>query len=479
MKNIRIMKNSILLIFILFIVSACADSLEKLNVDENRPSEVTPGQVLPSVSIRLADILGVVAWNRTDQIMQYHSITNDVNFNNYVFLPGNTSGFWDELYYILGNIDLIESNAQTSGFEAYRGAALVYKAYLMTTLSELWIDVPYLEAGLGLEGVNQPVYNTQEEIYLDVLSMLEEANTLFAMGSGFIQDGDHIYDGDELQWQKLANSLRLRYLLRLSNVTSVDAGTEIAEIFNSGLPLLESNDDNALFTFDGVNNIASVTSSIVTKDVTRLNEAYVDYLQLIGDPRLSYFADLPVGDEDSEIIYTEFVGIESGILDPSLFGTTTSSPSDLFFSTLGAKDYVFMTHSEVAFIQSEAILNGWITGDAEAVYEEAIKSNMNFWGLALPEGYFDQEDAAWDGSLERLIQQKWVSFYNTGSIEAWGDYKRTGYPELVAGPANVTGGVIPTRFLYPLSEQSLNSVNYTSAAASIGGDNNLAMHWYQ
>jgi hypothetical protein len=474
----NLLKYSLAILFFTTMTIGCQDSLVELNKNDNLPTDARPSLLLPSVAFRTANILSTSAWRYTDQVMQYHTVSDIVNFNIYDFSPGPTTNVWDELQLTLGNVKLMETNSQERGLEAYLGAAYVLKAYLAATVTELWIDAPFSEAGLGLTGNSQPKYDTQQEIYIEVLNLLKQANTLFNSSPSFLQGGDVIYGGNVKKWQKLSNSLRLRYLLRLSKITSVNAATEIAAIINNPtqFPIFENRADEATYNFSGVSpDVPAILNLTSLADLTVVNRAYVDYLQPLGDPRLDFFARKPTANPTGP-----HVGIESGIQNPSNQRDQVSAARlNLFFQTPGLKDFPFMSFSELEFIRAEAALNGWTTEDPEVHYESAITANMSFWGLALPSGYFSQPDAAWNGTLERLMQQKWVSFYNTGSIEAWGDYKRTALPVLVPGPASVTGGVVPTRFLYPLTEQSLNNTNYTSAAARIGGDKNTASHSYQ
>jgi hypothetical protein len=474
----KILKYSLVVLLLTTVTIGCQDSLVELNKNENLPTEARPSLLLPSIAFRTANILSTSAWRYTDQVMQYHTVSDIVNFNIYDFSPGPTASVWDELQLTMGNVKLMEANSKDPGLEAYLGAAYVLKAYLAATITELWIDAPFSEAGLGLTGNSQPKYDTQENIYNEVLNLLTQANTIFSASPVFLQGGDLIYAGNAKKWQKLSNSLRLRYLLRLSKVPSINSEDQIEAIINNPtqFPIFENRADEAIYNFGGVSpDVPAILNLTSLADLTLINRAFVNYLQPLGDPRLDFFARKPTSNSTGP-----HVGIESGIQNPANERDKVSaSRLNLFFQNPGLKDFPIMSFSELEFIRAEAALKGWTSEDPRIRYESAVTANMNFWGLALPAGYFSQPDAAWNGTLDRLMQQKWVSFYNTGSIEAWGDYKRTALPALVPGPANVTSGIVPTRFLYPLTEQSLNSTNYKSAVSRIGGDNNTASHSYQ
>jgi hypothetical protein len=79
------------------------------------------------------------------------------------------------------------------------------------------------------------------------------------------------------------------------------------------------------------------------------------------------------------------------------------------------------------------------------------------------------------------MEQKWVAYYHNNTVEAWGEYKRTGLPALTPGPlaTTITNGQVPTRVFYPTLEQSVNADNYRAATERIGGDVITARHWYQ
>jgi hypothetical protein len=147
-----------------------------------------------------------------------------------------------------------------------------------------------------------------------------------------------------------------------------------------------------------------------------------------------------------------------------------------FLLDQGAADAILMTYAEVQFILAEAALRGWIAGDAKAYYEAGVQASFEQWGVAMPADYFSATQP-YDGTLDRIIEQKWFALFFQG-LEAWYDYRRTGLPELLPGPANVNGDRVPRRFLYPSTEQSLNADNYQAAVDRLGGDNiNISAWW--
>jgi hypothetical protein len=137
-----------------------------------------------------------------------------------------------------------------------------------------------------------------------------------------------------------------------------------------------------------------------------------------------------------------------------------------------------MTYSEVLFLRAEAAQRGWIAGSAAALYEAAIRANMNQyddWGPANAptdaeiDAYVAQTRVVFSSAtgLQQIQLQKWISLFMQGS-EAFANQRRTDLPALVAGPDLQTSR-IPVRFFYPEGEQSLNSANLAAAVANQGG----------
>jgi hypothetical protein len=82
--------------------------------------------------------------------------------------------------------------------------------------------------------------------------------------------------------------------------------------------------------------------------------------------------------------------------------------------------------------------------------------------------------------LEMINTQYWAATLFDG-YEAWCNWRRTGYPVLtpVVYPGNNTGGTIPRRFPYPLSEAASNPVNYKAAKDGVpGGDVLTSRVWW-
>lgn len=61
--------------------------------------------------------------------------------------------------------------------------------------------------------------------------------------------GDVIFNGDVSKWKKLANSLRMRFAMRISNVAPQKAQEEFEATLQDEGGIFQSNDDNALIQY--------------------------------------------------------------------------------------------------------------------------------------------------------------------------------------------------------------------------------------
>jgi len=495
MKNIYKIK---VLILTAFLFAACTEGFEEINVDKNLPLEANSGQLLTSTIFDGLNPHLNVQLGLTNQIMQYNVFrnSNDLDAYNFVSGAGTFESFWKAAYHVILDSNESIAFAEENELNAYVGAGKTINAFYLASLTELWIDVPYSQGATGLDNI-QPSYDKQQDIYPQILTLLEEANTALANDTeGFVLDGDILFDGDLMLWRKMANSLRLRYLLRLANQGSVNAASQINSIVSnpSTYPIIESNTEAAIYDFTGVSPNTSDFSLRTALSGLSPSARYVDVLDGVDanddaddDPRLAFFASKPIGDGVNPY-NGPFVGVLSGTTREVAQGTGgnaeiwASQFTSRFQDERGLLDFVFINYAEVQFILAEARLNNWITtSTAQSYYEIGIAANLAYWNLDMPSGFLTRADVVWDDTLNTLMNQKWIAMFFNNTLEMWGDHKRTGLPNLVPGPlaTTVKNGVVPTRVFYPALEQSVNADNYNAASSSIGGDEITVRHWYQ
>jgi hypothetical protein len=343
-----------------------------------------------------------------------------------------------------------------------RAASLILYSYAFAMITDLYGPAPYSQALSATTGINKPVYDDQETIYSALLDSLALANELLQGQTKMeVEQGyDVLCQGDARLWQKFANSLRLRMLMRISGKTDVSA--QLQQLLGSGdCPLIESNLENIRFNYPGISPqnyfpLYDVLSEEASDAGYRISQTMVDYLTETGDPRLAVYAMLNNNGE--------YAGLPNGT-------GATSGQIDTYSrinTRYGQKDRpgIFLSYSEVLFLMAEAASRGLTVGDAKSLYEQAVRANFIELGLT-EEDYntFISSAVGQYTNLERLLIQKWVMLFGRG-LEAWTEYRRTLIPDLV--PADYAFiDVLPRRFLFPLTEEQTNNGNLQQAIMTL------------
>jgi len=494
------MKKSFITYIFLFtcllVIVGCAAEFEEINTNPNQTEEVLPQLLMPNIIRTVVSEQVGNAWSPGNLVVQYSAQIRDPGTDRYVW--GSFSGLWNTMYNILRDVNNLEQLGQERDESNYIGIALVMKSWIYQVLTDSYGDIPYSQAQQGKSNrVFFVPYDRQEAIYEGMLADLERANELLNENGGII-NGDILFDGDYMKWRKLANSLRLRLLVRRSN--QVEPGSEIQNIINNPaqFPIMESNEDNAALAY--LSETPNLFPIANTREGSwldrRLSKTLADELNAIEDPRLPIFAQPTENSVDSFQLGLgplKWRGVRNGEEDENL-----SSDIDRNVSQLGSIYYIrqgtavpaeglIMSYAEVQFILAEAAAKGWASGDAEAYYLEGIQASVDYYaGVAgttvqVDPTYFEQEAVAFnpDNALEQIGLQKWIALYFNG-LEGWFEWRRTGFPDLQPAIVNSNNDQIPVRFQYPLDQQTLNPDNYQQAVSNQGLDDiNTKVWWDQ
>jgi len=468
---------------ILFVlILGCTNDFEETNANPNQPEEVSADLVLSTVLTTLANQAAMSGWNNGNIVAQLTAKINFTGFDRYDW--GTESGLWNTYYGILPEIEIIRQSAlaEETKNTTYEGIALVLRAYVFANLTDNWGNVPFSEAIAGAEGNFTPVYDNQEAIYTAIIQDLKQAETLIAIGQPIL-GGDIIYGGDTEKWRKFANSLQLRYLMRISN--KIDVSQDIQAIVDSGI-FIATNEDNALMAYPATTQIDSwpvSTSRIGSFDEHRMSETSEAILKQFNDGRLdAWFQPTDNPEDDPEL----FVGLTNGLSEDnaSNFNGGASNVSRLnqayFYNSTNSVRAAMLQTAEVHFILAEAAQRGLISADAEILYNEGVRLSFEYWEVDQDlNAYLAQDGVSYDNELETIITQKWLASFLVG-FEAWYDFRRTGLPSvIVPGPDNVNNDRVPVRFLYPDSEQTLNADNFNTAVSELGENTINVKGWWE
>jgi hypothetical protein len=494
---------SLLLIPGMFAINSC-DDFSDVNVNPNATYTPTPEFVF-SKSVYDA---GLNSSNHASLLlgnMQYLTSYNDVaGFGSkYVAAQQLRSSqvFSDSYPNQINEIEEVVRALQgQDAFVNQLSIARIWRVFCYHRLTDVYGDIPYSESAQGYLLNFQPVYTSQEDIYADMLKELQEATAaLSTSGGASFGSGDVIYRGNIEQWRKFGYSLMLRLGMRLTEVASGDAETWVKRAIAGGVIMNEA-DIAAIRNYNATGQTLTrnpLAYQLLTSDYSARNgwtnteggkyqETFIDSLKDNQDPRLSVLAVVwqAANPPDSSVVVpNSSPGIQRGMADnisgsrPPFFRKLSEpNPATVL---LESAPLLLFTTQEVNFLLAEAAVRGWYTGaTAEDLFEAGIRAGLHQWEYAVGaagaitpsavEAYVTQHPFATGATNEEKYEQIYTQFWMGAfpdATEVFNTYRRLGYPALTPNnyPGNATGGKLIRRFMYPTSEQSLNTDSYSEA----------------
>lgn len=467
------MRSRRALVASLVLVVGCAEGLTEVNQNPNAPTDVGPQFLLPqAIRSAVENTYGRMMLAHTSIWSQHTVQIQYPDEERGIVRPGTIQAFWTSYYAgSLRDIQTVIDKGRAAQQPNVEAVGLIWKTWIFHQLTDLWGDAPYLEALRAEEGITTPAYDTQQAIYLAMIQTLRDAVALLDPAEADFGSGDILYGNDFVKWGRFANSLRMRLAMRLSERAAATAQAEFVAANSAGG--FTSDADNAMLEWPGApyQNPLYENYGPDARDDDGISATMVDTLTSLADPRLELYAE-PAGEDG------EYRGLGNNIETPPLSLVWYSRIGNFWRADGAATPTAIMTYSEVLFLQAEAVQRGWIAGSAAALYEAAIRANMNQYDDWSPDNaptdaeinaYVAQARVVYSSAtgLQQIQLQKWISLYMQGS-EAFANRRRTDLPNLVAGP-DLSTTRIPVRFHYPDGEQSLNSANLAAAVTRQGG----------
>lgn len=476
MKRINILAAG--LIALSSLLASCTKKFEEINTDPNRIDKISPGTLLNPVLYEVSAFNMQRANDITFGLMQvslpYPSVSGGIHRYDITENTGNST--WNTYYRWLKNVKEMKEASVASGDVTYEGIAMTMNAWIYSNLTDCFGDVPMDEAGRGDEGLYRPVFNTQQEIYTKLISDLDSANKLFIANKAMIYGTDIMYANSVANWRKFCNSLQMRLLLRVSKRTEMDSWNRLRNMISNPTtyPVFTSNGEAAVLKLTGITPLVSPWGRATDFTTSRAASSFfIDNLQALNDPRLSKFATTAKNLSGASIGYK---GIPSGYGNESSFNYT---PSNLAIALVTApmSNYI-MPYSEVEFIKAEVEQRAGNADAAKAAYEKGVKAAIEQWSLTVPANYLTSGPAVYNGTLEQILLQKYFALFFV-DYQQWFEYRRTGLPALPVSTGMMNSGKMPVRFMYPISIQTNNSVNYKATITHMGEDNINTKLWWE
>ena len=473
------MKKYISIITIVFItgMAGCKKVYLDQEVSPNNPPYTTPQYTLAGAEEASAAILGLdyPEYGEWGGIWCFSgSYTPDAQFQEFavsISTPPQPNDAWGDLYSNLTNYnDLQVSSAAVPADANFEAIAMIMKAYDFEQLVDNYNNVPYTQAFQPLTKLF-PAYDTGQFIYNDLVKQLDAAIALItAKGAGATNPGssDIIYGGNMTSWQIFANTLKLRLAIRQSNLSTNAAETDLASTAGIGYIGVATeadcqpgytdalNKENPFYAIYGFDQNGNPGAGYETQ---RSNIVASNLMKSLNDPRDSAYYQTVNGAINA---------LQLG--NPNNASNAISSPLGPGIIKSPSQPTVIFSAYESLFLQAEAVARGWIQGSASALYNAGITASFNAVNAqGYVTAYLAQPAVAYPagGSLEQqvkaIITQKYISLNSYFNLEAYNEFRRTGYPVLPQNPASqdpaAVSQTLPLRIPYPLSELNTNPAN--------------------
>ena len=484
----------------LFFASCSDEYMENMNTDPSKAATIDPNAQLTTAQLQTYGDLSMMEIYRnyhyafTQQLM---GCWNTTNYGGRHTLDNNEmSRIWTSFYTqsLKNIIDAQYRTAEDAEKVNINSVLRIYRVYLMSIITDTYGDAPFSEAGLGfLEGKFNPKYDKQEDIYNAFFLELEDAVNKIDPTKDKVT-GDLIYAGDVTKWQQLANSLRLRFAMRISNVNPTKAQTEFENALAANGGVITDASSDALIKYMTIafsfgqeaysdyrgNSLSQLLfGNDPANNPSYLCSTFFNQLYNSGDPRTFkisrcyYDGLMSATSPDNRVDITQEM-IEKGIAfsprdpgayswepwptgydsdicaelavnNPSVTATMAREVEPKLANNFLKSDNpgVVMTSAEVKFLMAEATVKKWNVGSvsAEDLYKQGVRAAIDF--LTDNYGCTATTDAEFDafiqgrGTFGHTDNQKLEAIntqawilHFTNPAECWANVRRSGYPKL-------------------------------------------------
>ena len=401
-------------------------------------------------------------------------------------------------------------------YKCIKAANDVWNVVLWLRVIDRHGDAPYFDAegkfGAG-KGTTLP-YSKVEDIYADLISRLKADVAAFGNTAGQFDFAayDFLFNNDWNQWKKFANTLIMRLSMRYSKTDKFKADFVAAAggCFDSPSDYARISCDTGVWGDYYDRTFNDWSNTFTNCDfMDMMNGTNKGYKTGVVDPRRAFFflpgtAEATAGNSNWDGYPFDYTSDTEATIVKNHGGNKSYARLNMYnvdgffhYSKAGNENlsWCYASYSEALFLKAEAALRGWISGDPETIFKQAIKASMdeisifitrsggkatiseseaNAYIAALPAFGSTKEE-----KLRSIMIQKWIALY-PNSVEAWAEQRRTGYPDYYSGvltyPAvsassGVSVGNIIQRIPYPQNEYNTNATNIPSEFSDYNAKN--------
>jgi hypothetical protein len=496
----QLIYNAFWILAIIGGVASC-NKFDEINTNPNRTSMVSSNMLASTMIIDITKNTITSTKGFMQPMLLGKYVTWGENQEGFQFNRLGRAGFGRLT--LLRNIKPMVDAAPNEGLsKSYRALGHFISAWQFFYTTMQVGDIPFSQAIKGeTEGIIQPVYDTQKEVFLGILNHLDSAQILFETGTNFT--GDPVYNGDVSKWRRLSNAFALHVLINLHKKTA-DTDLRVIQRFQdivSNRPLFQSYADDFALTYKanaGQNYPwsdvpAGSGNSFVKSNYTMLTKYLIDPLVATADRRLFYYAKpspVKLSGGLTQQDWAAYPGVEPGESFTELSNIRVNKDyadvNDRYVKLVDAEPVSLLSFSDQQFILAEARLRGWITQETAEFYyksgvQEALKVTAAFTpdnaeyhhNMKIDEAYVTTFmptvtlSGSFEQQLEKIIVQKYLAnFMKNPNYNSWYEHRRTGYPNFwlnAASNLNVPTNKFPVRWMYPSRELDYNTENLEAA----------------
>jgi len=467
MKNIF----KVLVLLLAITLVSCDKPLDEVNIDPNTSPTANDAQVLTAAQGYLGYIVDVDLNSRSFLWAQYYTWGIGVSIGNaerFVAQPDDYNGYWQRSYAnCLEDLKYLSESKSA----AYRGVGKALQVYVFQSLVDHFGNIPYSDALNGAiddGSVLTPSFDADATIYGKLAEKIDDALVdLRAGSSADIGADDLVFGGNIANWIKFANSLKLRILMRTSELGDNNASA-IKDLIANG-SFIESASDIAQVAFDGKSGNQNPMYARFTwgvGDFYFASNATLNVLNSLSDPRIgAFYRKASTGS-----FAGQFRGIDQGTIDNEPFTAAATEYSQSSPQAYAVDNSVIlMSNWETWFLRAEADARYGTADDDAQAFANAIEANFDYLGVAGGSAYATAQNYAsaanMDAKIDLIAVQKWISMNGTQEDEGWIETRRFDRPAsrlftngiFQTPPLSILGaGNFPASWLYPATEMSLN-----------------------
>jgi len=487
----------------LLALAGCKKTWLDINTNPNSLPPLRPDYVFTSAVNRNAAVLGAnetgsywsAQWTQSSTYVLSSTLFT-YNFNNTNF------NYWDGWYDILQDLQYAINNADAAKLPAIKGPAKVMKAYIFQELVDCYGNVPYTDALKGA-GSLAPKFDDQKTVYEGLITLLDDAIAdLKANAFDAVSTAADIstFKGNNANWIKFANTIKLRILIRQSRIpgrdgyitTEINKAAATAEGFlgigqDAGSTpgyVAATSQTNPFYDNWGYDpNGATRALGRYPRPTTFLFNTLIATNDTFRLKRLAYAyggegSSTPGVSAQPEVL-SNYIGVPYGISSGYLAQNTSYIGPSVIVKGVVNNPMYLLTAAEAYFLLAEAKqrygvavnlpVNG-TDGTAKGYYEQGVKESFRLTGTTNKYGAdkattllsSGKDLADWTASpdkLKAIWMQKWLALVNYGGLEAWSEYRRTNFPTIPLSASAAAGAVPPVRLFYPNTELGSNGDN--------------------